>query len=238
MSQFSDESVAELMERFATDSPADRAKARMAQCPPHIAKAWHLGMARRSRAEERKHSAARVAAAIAPVKKVNYIFVEEQADWRQMPWEDMAVTDQEEATQAWHKAEQAGPGSARQHDGPEVRDEAAVAEEEENEKINEAMKAFIRKDLKWTHRELHDALLVAGIATPSVPSIRNYMAALYAQYGNADAGFLPQSFKSHTKDKLQRILRILGRTGLKLGGKISDKKMCSQSGWRAGSTES
>ena len=59
---------------------------------------------------------------------------------------------------------------------------------------------------------------------PSVPSIRNYVAALHAQYGNADAGFLPQSFKSHTKDKLQRILRILGRTGLKLGGKMSDKK--------------
>ena len=46
----------------------------------------------------------------------------------------------------------------------------------------------------------------------------------YRQYGNADAGFLPQSFKSHTKDKLQRILRILGRTGLKLGGKTSDNK--------------
>ena len=57
-----------------------------------------------------------------------------------------------------------------------------------------------------------------------VPSIRNYVSTLHAQYGNADAGFLPQSFRSHTKDKLQRILRILGRTGLKLGGKMSDKK--------------
>ena len=59
---------------------------------------------------------------------------------------------------------------------------------------------------------------------PSVPSIRNYVSALHAQYGNADAGFLPQSFRSHTTDKLHRILRILGRTGLKLGGKMSDKK--------------
>ncbi len=224
LSQFADESVSELMERFATASLADRAEARMAPCPPHIAKAWHLGMARRTRAEERKHSVSRVAAAIAPAAKVSYVFVEEQADWRQMPWEDMTEADQEEATQAWHKAEQTARGTAGQRDRPDVRDEAAVAEEEENEKIGEAMKAFIRKDLKWTHKELHDALLVAGVATPSAPSIRNYVAALYAQYGSADAGFLPQSFKSHTKEKLQRILRILGRTGLKLGGKISDKK--------------
>ena len=136
-----------------------------------------------------------------------------------MLWEDMTVADQEEATEAWRKAE-IGPVS----DSPELRDEAAVMEEEENNKIQDAIKAFIGKDLKWTHRELHDALLVAGVAVPSVPSIRNYVAALHAQYGNADAGFLPQSFKSHTKDKLQRILRILGRTGLKLGGKMSDKK--------------
>ena len=156
-----------------------------------------------------------MASAIAPVK---YIFVEEPADWRQMLWENMAVADQEEATEAWRKAE-LRPVS----DIAELRGEAAVMEEEENNKIQEAMVVFIRKDLKWTHRELHDALLVAGIAVPSVPSIRNYIAALYAQYGSADAGFFPQSFKSHTTDKRQRILRILGRTGLQLGGKMSDK---------------
>ena len=94
-------------------------------------------------------------------------------------------------------------------DSPELRDEAAVVEEEENNKIQEAVGAFIRKGLKWTHRELHDALLVAGVAVPSVPSIRNYVAALHTQFGNAGAGFLPQSFRSHTQDKLQRNLRIL-----------------------------
>mgnify|MGYP007045178682 CR=1 FL=1 len=91
--------------------------------------------------------------------------------------------------------------------------------------IDEAMVPFIRKKLKWTHRELHDALLVAGVAAPPTPSIRNYVSALYAQYGGADAGFLPQSFNARTKDKLKSILRILGRTGLKLGGKLSDNKI-------------
>ena len=136
-----------------------------------------------------------------------------------MLWEDMTVADRDAATEAWRKAE-VPPVS----DSAELRDEAAVLEEEENNKIQETMVAFVRKDLKWTHRELHDAVLAAGVAVPSIPCIRNYIAVLYAQYGNADAGFLPQSFKSHSKDKLQRILRILGRTGLKLGGKISDKK--------------
>ena len=96
-------------------------------------------------------------------------------------------------------------------------------EDAENNNIEEVMVAYIRKDLKWTHRELHDALLVAEVAVPPVPSIRNYMSALFAQYGNVDAGFLPQSFKSHTKAKLQNRLRMLGRTGLKLGGKVPDK---------------
>ena len=212
LATFSDDAVAELMQRFATLGAAERASARLAPCPPHIAKAWHLGVARRRRAEEKKCSITRVASAIAPVK---YIFVEEPADWRQMLWEDMTEADQEEATEAWRKAE-IRPVS----DSPELRDAAAVAEEEENNQIQEAMDAFIRKDLKWTHRELHDALLVAGVAVPSLPSIRNYVSALHAQYGNADAGFLPQSFKSHTKNKLQRILRILGRTDVKLGGNM------------------
>ena len=57
---------------------------------------------------------------------MTYIFVEERADWRQMPWEEMTVADQEEATEAWRKAE-IRPVS----DSPELRDAAAVAEEEE-----------------------------------------------------------------------------------------------------------
>ena len=50
-----------------------------------------------------------------------------------------------------------------------------------------------------------------------------YISALHAQYGNSDMGFLPQSFHSHTK-KIQDKLRILGRTGTKLGGTLADPK--------------
>ena len=53
LATFSDDAVAELMQRFATLGTAERARAPLAPCPPHIAKAWHLGVARRRRAEEK-----------------------------------------------------------------------------------------------------------------------------------------------------------------------------------------
>ena len=150
---------------------------------------------------------------------VKYVFTDTTETWQQMLWDTMTAEDQTEATQAWQKAEFA-PGSA----SVEETDEAEVLAAEEDVEIGKAMAAFIRKDLKWTHRELHDALLTAGVSVPSVPSLRNYIAALHAQYGDADTGFLPQSFHSHTKKKIQEILRILGRTGTKLGGTLSDSK--------------
>ena len=93
-----------------------------------------------------------------------------------------------------------------------------------NVAIGNAMAAFIRKDLKWTHRELHNALVTAAVSVPLVPSMRNDVAAFHAQYGDSDSGFLPQCFQSHTTTHILDILRILSRTGTKLGGKLSDTK--------------
>merc|ERR1711994_305817 len=106
----------------------------------------------------------------------------------------------------------------------EDQEESAAVEREENEKIEKATVAFMYNEMKWKHKELHDALLVAGVSVPAVPSMRNYFAALHAQYGNADTGFLPQSFRSHKKEKLKEILRIFARTGTRLGGNLDDQK--------------
>ena len=132
-----------------------------------------MGMARRKRAEGKERSVSRVASAFAPVK---YTFVEQAVGWRQMMCEAMTAPDQEEASEAWRKAE-LRPVS----DSAEGRDEAPALEDDENEKIQEATVAFIWKGLKWTHRELHDALLVAGVAVPPAPSMQNYISALHAQ---------------------------------------------------------
>ena len=110
----------------------------------------------------------------------------------------MNEEDQAAANRAWHRAE-FPPVS----DSMEYQDESAVIEKEENEKLEKAMVSFMHNEMKWTHKELHDALLVAGVSVPAVPSMRNYFAALHAQYGNTDTGFLPQSFQSHKKEKLK-----------------------------------
>ena len=61
--------------------------------------------------------------------------------------------------------------------------------------IRAAMKKFMLTRLKWTHRELHDALVTAGLDIPSRPSVVNYFNTLRLQFGDNQLGFLPQSIK-------------------------------------------
>ena len=82
----------------------------------------------------------------------------------------------------------------------------------------------MKKTLKWTQRELHDSLVNAGMSIPATPSLANYFAALHLQFGDEQNGFLPQNWQSHTKARITEILRCLSRTGLKMGGKLSDPK--------------
>ena len=103
LGKYSYEATAELMERFVLASSAERASSRLAPCPPHIRKAWHLGMARRKRAAEQQHSVSRVANLLATT---TYKFVfEEGASWQEVPWESMTEEDQAVAKRAWDKAE-------------------------------------------------------------------------------------------------------------------------------------
>ena len=90
--------------------------------------------------------------------------------------------------------------------------------------IRARMRKCLISDLKWKHSELHDALVAAGINVPPQPSLINYFNILYAQFGNDQIGFLPQSQQSHAKARVRNILSILGRTGTKLGGRSSDAK--------------
>jgi len=86
------------------------------------------------------------------------------------------------------------------------------------------MDYHMRSRLKWTHRELHDAVHIAGLDVPGRPSLLGYFRALHSQFGDPQVGFLPQSLHTHTKANLQSMLRCLSRTGVKLGGKLTDKK--------------
>ena len=132
-------------------------------------------MAWRERAAEKLLSTSRVTISLHNVK---YVFTETEETWQQMLWEDTVADNQAEATQSWKKAE-LPPGSV----SAEWKTEAEVVAEEEDAAIGNAMAASIRKDLKWTLRELQDALVTAGVSVQLVPSMRNYVAALHAQYG-------------------------------------------------------
>ena len=105
-------------------------------------------MARRKAAAEQQHSVSRVANLLATT---TYKFVlEEGASWQEVPWESMTEEDQAVAKRVWDKAE-LPPVS----DSMEDQEESAVLEKEEDEEIGKAMVWFMRKQMKWTHRELH-----------------------------------------------------------------------------------
>ena len=134
---------------------------------------------------------------------------------------DMSSDEQDLATKKWREAEE--PGTASSKDPGEAHENSCVLSEEDAD-IQNRMKEYMMKSLKWSHKELHDALVIAGMSAPKTPSMVNYLAALQHQFGDDKFGFLPQNWQGHSKHRIQEVLRCLRRTGLKLGGKLGDKK--------------
>ena len=99
---FSFEAIIALTQRFATASAEERVALRLAPCPPHVAKAWRLGVARREAAEERRHSASKVAKSLPSAK---CIFTEEAAGWQHLLWESVTQHDRCVAAHEWQNAE-------------------------------------------------------------------------------------------------------------------------------------
>ena len=79
----------------------------------------------------------------------------------------MSADDHELATQAWRDAEQLASANSDDKPGSASTDEEAD--------IREHMKNFMLHKLKWTHKELHDAVVLAGISPPQTPSPVNYL---------------------------------------------------------------
>ncbi len=195
--------------RFAAGSLVERSEKRLAPCPPHVKKNWHLGLARLQRQEERKHSMSKVASSVANVR---FIFTEDIV-WQNKLYRDMDTEEQQLAGTTWMEAEE--PGSASSD---------ATNHTSEEHEIRTHMADFMKNTLKWTQRELHDSLVNAGMSIPATPSLVNYFAALHLQFGDKQNGFLPQNWQSHTKARITEILPCLSRTGLKMGGRLSDPK--------------
>jgi hypothetical protein len=215
------EALDDLTRKFVLASAEERLEQEMTKCPPHVFKNWHLGCARRERAEQQKMSVSKISEAIR--KHPRFVFAEEETSWRQCYTTDMTVEDLASAKLAWKEAEDAEEARVEvaEDDGT---DADKLCPPKETAAIRKRMHGFMRVRLKWTHRELHDAVLTAGLQIPTLPSLLTYFGALHSQYGDTQLGFLPQAFGSHKKQKIQDLLKCLSRTGAKLGGKLADKK--------------
>ena len=155
------------MTLLAASTPDERATKRIAECPPHVRKNWQLGVARKRRQEERKHSQTTVAAAM---PRVTFVF-QEDVVWQSKQWSDMTADEQEMATKAWRAPEDADAADT----------EPGSASSEEQRDIRKRMSAFMVKDLHWTSKELHDAVVIAGMSGPAMPSMCNYFTMLHQQ---------------------------------------------------------
>ena len=202
----------DLADRFVNTPGAERLESRLAACPPHVQKDFLLGQARRERAEQRKISKSAVLSSLGPVK---FVFAEEdeESSWTRKQCADMTPEEQVAAKQRWQLADQ------QEEDQGECSDAAGLATASSSSvafptvAIHSRMRRFLLSSAKWTHRELHDAVLAAGFDAPPSPSLLNYFGTLLKQYGDSQSGFLPQNSQSHSKKRVQNVLQILQRTG-------------------------
>ena len=74
--------------------------------------------------------------------------------------------------------------------------------------IGTAMCNYMMRELKWSHKELHDAVVFSGMTVPYHVSMLSYSHLLYQQFENKHHASLLQSGKIHTS-KQQHISRSI-----------------------------
>ena len=155
----------DLMDRFIFTPPEDRVQQKLTQCPPHIRKKYLRGLARMERMEMRKHNCQRVAASMQHIK---FVFTDEQT-WTNTLYADMSPEEHNAAKTAWMEAEEAEDEEC----SIEAQETSGVrlCQHTEDGAIRQRVKVFLLRELKWTHRDLHDALLSPALSVPARPSL-------------------------------------------------------------------
>jgi hypothetical protein len=125
----SDQQLDDLVALLVAASPEERSERRIAQCPPRVRKNWQLGVARKQRQEERKHSHAKVASSMT---KVTFLFREEIVRQNNL-YADIDSEEQVIASKEWRQAEV--PSSTNAEQGP-----TSSAEDSD---IRDRTKAFV-----------------------------------------------------------------------------------------------
>ena len=238
-----DDEVQALMHRFVSASKEQRARDGLCTCPPFLKRGYQLAKLRMQKLNERKRSKDVVQAAL----HVTFVFDEEEradaCEWRCKLFADMTEEEQMDALQAWRAAQASededapAPGSAADVvpapgsaavDAPaagSITANQAARELEDAVESRAAMSCFMMRELKWTQKELHDAVVCSGMTVPYRVTLLNYFHLLYRQFENKQYACLPQNTKSHTKRILQGVLKVLSRTGARLGGWTASKNV-------------
>ena len=204
-----EEELEELMRDFVNMEAHERQERGICNCPPFIKRAWRAGHARRMRQHEQKRPLQQVEAALLKTHPIKFVFEEESAHedhWKMKTFEDMTDEDKEAAKTAWAAAEEAG------------QDEASVPDNADYQEAQQLVRQFMQRELKWSQKELHDAMVTAGLASPANPSLLQYFHLLHKQFSKVAHAHMPRAAQSHKKSRYVAILKILSRTGAKLGG--------------------
>ena len=163
-------------------------------CPPFLSRAWRLGKARQAKEEKRRRSVKTVLAAME--KKPRYIFEETVLPhWTELSFDEMSVEQRDAATETWRRANldasvEEAPVFGCQPRVEQVASPAPGGDEEaalDADEIRDNMLHYMRKALKWTPRDLHDALIGSGNPAPNPSSMLQYYKHLRALYGDSHA---------------------------------------------------
>ena len=158
------EDVENLLEEFVTASKRENdVLPKWGTCPPFIERAFKLGRLRQQREEARKKPMQQVIAATSTgdavwktIRKTNvdWHFDDPIEDWKQKQWESMTEEEQTAARKAWNEA------FAEENEA--IKTTNMTAEVEEREQIRNAMRTYMKTQLRWTERELHDCCVIIG----------------------------------------------------------------------------
>ena len=152
------------MHDFVHLDAVKRRERRLVSCPPHLARAYILGHARRTRMEERRAGRAQVTASL---PKVKFVFQDDQDEWQRKTFADMGTDEVTIAQAAWANAEAQDIDEAKTRDGVKTPGEA------DEKSMHDRMKMKLR-EWKVSVKELHNAVLAAGLQVPGRPSWLNY----------------------------------------------------------------
>jgi hypothetical protein len=134
--------------------------------------------------------------------------------------ENMTPGQKEEARAAW--------AQAAKKESLRVEADADVGAGVDEIEIRSAIYNYMHKELRWTEKELHDALVTAGIPAPQEPTLLEYHKVLHDCFGDSKKAFCPQNQRTHSKSRMEQILKILSRTSTNLGGTKGTKKVLSE----------